>query len=126
MLKALSRHQLEDALKLAMSGKQKAKARPHATAVNTELDRILSALALRHRLEIIDFLRSGPRTAGEISEAVGMDRANFSRHLKQLSDAGLISIEVSSQDARQRLVSLRKEPFDALKTWMGQFDVTAD
>lgn len=47
-----------------------------------------------------------PRSIGELSEALGMDRSTLSRDLKHLVAAGWTRLAPSRTDARQRLVEL--------------------
>jgi DNA-binding transcriptional ArsR family regulator len=60
-------------------------------ALNSELcSRYLKALADPERLRIVQCLRSGPRTVGDISDEVNSVIANVSHHLKQLRRAGVV------------------------------------
>ncbi|MCC5632801.1 metalloregulator ArsR/SmtB family transcription factor [Nostoc sphaeroides CHAB 2801] len=43
------------------------------------------------RLQILSCLRTGPMNVTEIGEATGLGQANLSKHLKVLTQAGLIS-----------------------------------
>ena len=43
------------------------------------------------RLSILDALRPGPRTVGEIATATGLTQSNTSNHLNCLMDCGLIT-----------------------------------
>ncbi len=43
------------------------------------------------RLSILDALRHGPRTVGELMEATGLGQSNTSNHLACLRDCGLVS-----------------------------------
>lgn len=49
------------------------------------------------RLGILDSLRNGPRTVGEIVEATGLSQPNVSNHLGCLRDCGLV---VAEQEGR--------------------------
>jgi DNA-binding transcriptional ArsR family regulator len=55
------------------------------------------ALADPTRREIVQLLRDGPRTSGEIAEHFPTAWATISRHLGQLRDAGLILSERQGQ-----------------------------
>jgi ArsR family transcriptional regulator, repressor of sdpIR and other operons len=55
------------------------------------------ALADPTRREIIQMLRRGPRTSGEIAERFDTAWATISRHLAVLRDAGLILSERNGQ-----------------------------
>lgn len=45
------------------------------------------------RLSILDVLRSGPLTVGEIVETTGLSQSNTSNHLRCLRDCGLVVAE---------------------------------
>ena len=60
-------------------------------ALNSEqCSRYFKALADPERLRIVQCLRSGPRTVGDISTEVKSAIANVSHHLKQLRRAGVV------------------------------------
>jgi ArsR family transcriptional regulator len=60
-------------------------------ALNSDhCSRYLKALGAPDRLRIVQCLRTGPRTVGEISEEMHSAIANVSHHLKQLRRAGLV------------------------------------
>jgi ArsR family transcriptional regulator len=52
--------------------------------------RFLGALAEPERLRIVECLLAGPRTVGEVGQAVASPMANVSHHLRQLRAAGLL------------------------------------
>jgi ArsR family transcriptional regulator len=52
--------------------------------------RFLGALAEPERLRIVECLLAGPKTVGEVSQAVASPLANVSHHLRQLRAAGLL------------------------------------
>lgn len=45
------------------------------------------------RLAILDALREGPRSVGEVVEATGLSQPNTSNHLSCLRDCGLVARE---------------------------------
>lgn len=49
------------------------------------------------RLSIVEVLRAGPFSVGEIVEATGLSQSNASNHLRCLTDCGLV---VSERDGR--------------------------
>jgi len=79
----------------------------------------LSALAEPNRLRIVELLRDGPLTVGEIADRVGLRQPQTSKHLKALSDAGIVEVEA---DANRRIYRLRPEPFRALDAWLHLFE----
>lgn len=74
-----------------------------------------SALAEPHRLQIIELLRERPLTVGEIAARLGLRQPQASKHLKVLSEAGLIDVQAV---ANRRLCTLRPEPFQELDQWL--------
>jgi len=55
--------------------------------------RILKALAHPSRLFIVEELRGGARCVCELQEMIGADMSTVSRHLTQLSSAGIVGRE---------------------------------
>ena len=78
----------------------------------------LSALAEPNRLRIIELLREGPRPVGEIAARLRLRQPQVSKHLRVLSDAGLVEVHPSAQ---QRIYRLRAEPFQALDAWLESY-----
>ncbi|MDP4097784.1 metalloregulator ArsR/SmtB family transcription factor [Paenibacillus sp. P96] len=74
-----------------------------------------SALAEPNRLHIVELLRYGPLTVGEIAERVGIRQPQASKHLRVLLEAGLVEVQVV---ANRRIYRLRQEPFQELNEWL--------
>jgi ArsR family transcriptional regulator, virulence genes transcriptional regulator len=53
--------------------------------------RICQVLADPKRLRLIDALRDGERTVGELAESLGASYPNVSQHLNVMRDAGLVT-----------------------------------
>lgn len=64
---------------------------------------VFKALADPTRREILELLRHGPRTSGEIAEQFPTSWATISRHLAVLRDADLILSEKKGQHVRYEL-----------------------
>ena len=58
---------------------------------------VFRALSDPTRREILELLREGPRTSGEIAEKFSTSWATISRHLSVLKDADLILAERNGQ-----------------------------
>jgi ArsR family transcriptional regulator, arsenate/arsenite/antimonite-responsive transcriptional repressor len=58
---------------------------------------VFRALSDPTRREILELLRSGPRTSGEIADKFKTSWATISRHLSVLKDASLILAERNGQ-----------------------------
>ncbi len=52
--------------------------------------RVFKLLSEPTRLALLQELKAGPRTVGELVAALGMNQANVSRQLRFLHDAGLV------------------------------------
>ena len=76
---------------------------------------VLSALAEPNRLRIIELLREGPRPVGEIAARLALRQPQVSKHLRVLTEAGLVAVHPAAQ---QRIYALRAEPFQALEAWL--------
>lgn len=79
----------------------------------------LSALAEPNRMRIVELLRDGPLTVGEIADRAGLRQPQASKHLKVLSDTGIVDVQA---DANRRIYRLRPEPFRALDAWLHSFE----
>src|SRR4051812_50145863 len=79
---------------------------------------ILEVIAEPTRRRILDAVRIGERSVGELVDEVGMHQPGVSRHLKVLRDAGLVEVR---RDAQRRLYRLRPEPLMELDSWLEPF-----
>ena len=77
-----------------------------------------TALMEPHRLHIVELLRDGPLTVGEITQRLGLQQPQVSKHLKTLSEAGIVEVR---PQANRRMYKLRREPFQELETWLLSF-----
>jgi len=73
------------------------------------------ALADRQRREILRLLGDGPRAVHELADELPISRPAVSRHLRLLSDAGLVSEE---REGTRRIYSLRAEGVDAVQAYL--------
>jgi len=78
----------------------------------------LSALAEPNRLQIVELLREGPLTVGEIAERLQIRQPQASKHLRVLSEAGIVKAQA---DANRRIYKLRSEPFIQLDSWLASY-----
>ncbi len=89
------------------------------SGMNPGMDRAtLSALAEPNRIKIVELLRDGPLTVGEIAEQLGLRQPQASKHLKVLSDNGIVDMKA---EANRHIYKLRPEPFQALDSWVKSF-----
>ena len=74
-----------------------------------------SALAEPNRLQIVELLRRRPLPVGQIAERLRMRQPQVSKHLRVLSDAGLVDVRPVAQ---QRIYGLRAEGLKELDDWL--------
>ena len=70
------------------------------------------------RRRIIEALRDGERSVGELVVEVGIAQSGVSRHLRILDEAGFVDVRA---DGQRRLYSLRAEPFQRIDRWMADY-----
>lgn len=78
----------------------------------------LAALAEPNRLLIVELLRSGPRPVGEIADKLHLNQPQVSKHLRVLTEAGLVEVHPMAQ---QRIYNLRPQAFRELDTWLESY-----
>lgn len=81
---------------------------------------VMSALAEPNRMQIVELLRECPLTVGEIAERLQLRQPQVSKHLRVLSEAGIVEAEV---DANRRIYRLRPDPFRELDDWLERYRV---
>jgi DNA-binding transcriptional ArsR family regulator len=79
---------------------------------------MLGALAEPNRLHIVELLRDGPRSVGDIAARLGLRQPQASKHLRVLSTAGVVEVHPLAQ---QRIYQLRAQPFQELNTWLASY-----
>ncbi|GAB4064395.1 hypothetical protein GCM10028777_10540 [Angustibacter speluncae] len=87
---------------------------PYVSAVLPGTD-VLEVIAEPTRRRILDAVRGGERSVGELVDLVGMHQPGVSRHLRVLREAGLVEVR---RDGQRRLYRLRAEPLRALDEWL--------
>ncbi len=78
-----------------------------------------AALGEPSRLRIVELLRAGPLSVGEIVDRLGIRQPQVSKHLRVLGESGIVTVEPRQ---RQRIYRLRPEPFDAVGRWVDSFE----
>src|SRR5260221_9374327 len=84
----------------------------------TAMQATFSALAEPNRLQIVQLLRRKPLAVGEIVDRLGLRQPQVSKHLRVLSDAGLVDVRPVAQ---QSIYALRSEPLRELDRWLQQY-----
>lgn len=81
---------------------------------------VFRALSDPTRREILELLRAGPRTSGEIAEKFSTSWATVSRHLSVLKDAELILAERDGQHVVYELnTTVFQDVVEHLIKWLG-------
>ena len=78
----------------------------------------LSALAEPNRLAIVEVLRAGPRSVNDIVHELELKQPLVSKHLRVLSEAGLVA---ATQQAQRRIYALQQERFTEIDAWLDTF-----
>jgi DNA-binding transcriptional ArsR family regulator len=85
--------------------------------MNTQI-LVFQALADPARLRILETIKSRERAVGEIVERMDIRQSGVSRHLRILTEAGIVR---ARSDGQKRLYSLRKEGFDQIEAWVAGY-----
>jgi DNA-binding transcriptional ArsR family regulator len=67
------------------------------------------------RRRILDILREGERSVGELVDRLTLSKPGVSKHLRVLREAGLVDVR---RDAQRRLYGLRAEPLTEIDAWL--------
>jgi len=76
------------------------------------------ALAEPNRFLIVELLRDHPRPVGEMVDQLGLRQPQVSKHLRVLSEAGIVGVRV---DAQRRIYALRPAPLRELEVWIERY-----
>lgn len=79
---------------------------------------ILSALAEPNRLRIVELLRENAYPVGEIATRLSLRQPQVSKHLRVLTDAGIVEMRPNAQ---QHVYQLQPKPFEELDSWLDTF-----
>ena len=81
-------------------------------------DVAFEVLAEPSRRQILDLLRDGERSVGELVVGLQVSQPTVSKHLRVLRDSGLVNVRV---DAQRRLYRIRPEPLIELDAWLATY-----
>jgi DNA-binding transcriptional ArsR family regulator len=84
----------------------------------TTLD-VFNAVAEAHRREILDVLMTGEMAVGTIVNDLSMSQPQVSKHLRVLSEVGLVSCRA---DGRRRLYRLEPARLRPLRDWLANYE----
>jgi DNA-binding transcriptional ArsR family regulator len=80
---------------------------------------VFGALGEPSRMQIVELLRGGPFAVNDIAEALAIRQPQVSKHLKALSEVGIVTVEPV---ARRRIYHLEAGPFEQIGRWVDSFE----
>jgi DNA-binding transcriptional ArsR family regulator len=82
------------------------------------LEHVFLAIADLNRRTILEELRRGPKTVGELASGMPVTRPAVSQHLKVLLDAGLVGV---TAQGTKRIYAIDSDGFMKVNIWLDQF-----
>ncbi len=82
------------------------------------MDDLFAVLAEPTRRRMLEVLRNGERSVGELVEEFDIHQPGISRHLHILHQAGLVNVR---KEAQKRIYSLRPEPLREVDEWLARY-----
>src|SRR5687768_5836481 len=76
---------------------------------------LLQALSEPNRLRIVEQLREGSLTVGELTGRLRLRQPQISKHLRMLYDSGVVEVQAK---ANRRIYKLQPGPFQDLQAWL--------
>jgi DNA-binding transcriptional ArsR family regulator len=80
---------------------------------------VFNAVADAHRREILDALITGEKPVGAIVDGLSMSQPQVSKHLRVLSEVGLVSCRA---EGRRRLYRLEPARLRPLHEWLARYE----
>jgi DNA-binding transcriptional ArsR family regulator len=80
---------------------------------------VFNAIAEAHRRDILDALMTGEKAVGAIVSDLSMSQPQVSKHLRVLSQVGLVR---SRADGRRRLYRLEPAHLRPMHDWLAKFE----
>ncbi|MEA2142293.1 MAG: hypothetical protein QOI64_723 [Solirubrobacteraceae bacterium] len=74
-----------------------------------------AVLAEPNRRDILDLLRGGERSVGDLVDRLTLSQPGVSKHLKVLREAGLVAVR---SEGKQRVYALRSQPLAEVDAWL--------
>jgi DNA-binding transcriptional ArsR family regulator len=81
---------------------------------------VFNAVAEAHRREILDTLIAGEKAVGTIVTDLAMSQPQVSKHLRVLSEVGLVSCRADGRRRLYRLEPARLRPF---QDWVAKYEL---
>ena len=80
---------------------------------------VYNAIAEAHRRDILDALISGEKAVGTIVDDLSMSQPQVSKHLRVLSEVGLVSCRA---EGRRRLYRLEPAHLQPFHEWLAKYE----
>jgi DNA-binding transcriptional ArsR family regulator len=80
---------------------------------------VFNAIAQPHRREILDALITGEKAVGALVADLSLAQPQVSKHLRVLSEVGLVSARA---DGRRRLYSLEPSRLEPFRDWLAKHE----
>ena len=80
---------------------------------------VFNAIAEARRREILDALSAGEKPVGAIVNDLSMSQPQVSKHLRVLSEVGLVRCRA---EGRRRLYSLEPAPLRPMQEWLAKYE----
>ena len=80
---------------------------------------VFNAIAETHRREILDALMTGEKAVGTIVNDLSMSQPQVSKHLRVLSEVGLVRYRA---EGRRRLYRLEPARLRPMHEWLGKYE----
>jgi DNA-binding transcriptional ArsR family regulator len=90
-----------------------------AVARSSTTSDVFNAIAEGRRREILDSLIAGEKAVGTIVEDVALSQPQVSKHLRVLSEVGLVTCRA---EGRRRLYSLEPERLRPMREWLAKHE----
>src|SRR5437016_9614644 len=90
-----------------------------AVARSSTTSDVFNAVAEARRREILDTLITGEKAVGTIVTTVSMSQPQVSKHLRVLSEVGLVSCRA---EGRRRLYSLEPARLRPMHDWLARYE----
>jgi DNA-binding transcriptional ArsR family regulator len=84
---------------------------------------VFNAVAEAHRREILDVLIAGEKSVGAIVDRVALSQPQVSKHLRVLSEVGLVRCRAEGRSRIYRLEPTRLQPF---QEWLAKYEQAWD
>jgi DNA-binding transcriptional ArsR family regulator len=80
---------------------------------------VFNAIAEAHRREVLDVLITGEKPVGEIVNELSMSQPQISKHLRVLSEVGLVTCRAQGRRRLYRLEPARLRP---VQEWLAKYE----